>query len=103
MAATSFGAVVSGEIGGKLNDFEKICGEIRQERERQIDKWGDDIRTPQTMLIVIGEEFGEACMAFNDDDSDNYRVELIQIAACCVKAIQSFDRQKSEALASTKT
>lgn len=85
---------MSGEIGGKLNDFEKICGEIRQERERQIEKWGDDIRTPQTMLIVIGEEFGEACMAFNDNDSDNYRVELIQIAACCVKAIQSFDRAK---------
>ncbi len=79
-----------------MNDFDKICQEVREERERQIKKWGDDAHPESTLLIVIGEEFGEACQAFNDRDSENYRVELVQLAACCIKAIQAYDaRQKN--------
>ena len=78
-----------------MKDFDSICGEIRAERERQITKWSGDIRTPGTMVAILGEEYGEVCKALNDDDAPNFREELVQLAACCVKAIQSFDRLKA--------
>lgn len=68
-----------------------IMDEITAERKRQIEKWGDNKPPVDTMLRIIGEEFGEACQAANDDAYWNYRQELIQVAACCVKAIESFD------------
>ena len=80
-----------------MKDFDTICGEIREERERQIEKWSDGIRNADTMIRVIGEEFGEVCRAVNDDDASNYREEFVQLAACCVKAIQCFDREKEAA------
>lgn len=74
-----------------MRDFESICEEIRAERNRQIEKWGDNKPPIDTMLRVIGEEYGEACQAVNDDSIYEYRTELIQVAASCIKAIQAFD------------
>jgi 3'-phosphoadenosine 5'-phosphosulfate (PAPS) 3'-phosphatase len=35
---------------------------------------------------IIGEEFGEVFKALNEDDSEQYRKELIETAACCLQA-----------------
>ena len=78
-----------------MEDFELIVEEIRAERLSQIAKWTDTPRAPGIMIRVIGEEFGEVCRAVNEDDPINYRDELVQLAACCIKAIQSFDRERT--------
>lgn len=40
--------------------------EVQQERGRQERKWGAQHHTPFEWLAILGEEFGEACMAAVD-------------------------------------
>ncbi len=74
-----------------MKNFDGIVEKIRQERQKQIEKWGDNNPPIDTMLRVTGEEYGEACQAINNGDVYGYRDEMIQVAACAVKAIQAFD------------
>jgi len=80
--------------------MENILNEIRKERKRQDEKWGEQNHHPLLWFSIIGEEFGEMCHAFNEytfHDDPNYLdetfKEAIQIAACCVAMIECIDRQ----------
>lgn len=72
-----------------------IVAAIITERERQDAKWGgkpgvhrnDD----HTYAAVLGEEFGEVCQAWLERDTDNLRVELIQVAAVAIAWIENLD------------
>lgn len=75
--------------------------EIMSERERQDNKFGVQNRSPVQWLVILGEEFGEACQAAlhasGIDGSkgishENYRKELIQVAAVAVAAIECLDK-----------
>lgn len=44
-----------------------VLMEIRDERERQDEKWGPQHHRISDWLSILGEEYGEACKAFNDD------------------------------------
>ncbi len=72
--------------------FPAISNAILAERTRQIEKWGDDDHEPDKFVRILGEEFGEICRAIEDDDWVNYREECVQVAAVCVRMIQSIDR-----------
>ena len=76
-----------------MKDFDAIAEEIRAEREAQIRKWGEQAVSPEKFCVILGEEFGEVCKALLDRDMVNYRYELIQTAAVCVKMIQAYDRE----------
>ena len=70
--------------------METALQEIRAERARQDAKWGADRRLdPRTWLAVLVEEVGEVARADLEADYDNYVVELVQVAAVAVAAIQS--------------
>ena len=70
--------------------METALQEIRAERARQDAKWGADRRLdPRTWLAVLVEEVGEVARADLEEDYDNYVVELIQVAAVAVAAVQS--------------
>lgn len=77
-------------------EFPPIAASIKEERIRQIDKWGDDHHTPEKYYTILGEEFGEIANAMLENDWENYRKELIQVAAVCVRMIQSFDKNKQK-------
>ena len=72
---------------------QRVLDAIVKERQRQIDKWGryKDM-PPPVWLMVLGEEFGEACAAAHDtlyDDSnkgdeDHLEAELVQVAAVAI-------------------
>ncbi len=68
-----------------------ILEEVNGERDRQDAKWGNNAPPVDTMIRVLGEEFGEVCRAVNDKDPANYREELIQTAATCVKMVELAD------------
>jgi NTP pyrophosphatase (non-canonical NTP hydrolase) len=70
-----------------------ILEEIQCERLRQDLKFGAQPRSfkPTIYLTVLTEELGEVAGSIIECDSDNYRVELIQLAAVAVAAIQDFD------------
>ncbi len=84
--------------------MENIFNEIKQERQRQDAKWGEQNHCPVEWCAILGEEVGEVNKAaleahfyplFNNDvQLANYREELIQVAAVAVAMIESFERNK---------
>ena len=81
------------------NDFKnrsQIFLDISEERIRQLRKWGIQSHGINSWLMILGEEFGEACKAgneayFRDNPLDSLRKELIQTAAVCVAIIEAID------------
>ena len=74
-----------------------IIEEIRAERVRQDEKWGEQNHPPFIWLVVLGEEVGEACEAaleaqYGGKPLANYRAELVQVAAVALAAIECLDR-----------
>ncbi len=77
--------------------MENILKEVQQERERQNAKWGEQNHHPFVWLGILGEEVGEANKAvldhnFDGKTLDNYREELVQVAAVAVAMIECLDR-----------
>jgi len=77
-----------------------IYEEIYQERQRQLDRWGFQNHKPIEWLSILMEEVGEVSHEalenhFTDfyppHSLDDYRKELIQVAAVCVAMIESLD------------
>lgn len=77
--------------------------DIMKERLRQDEKWGEQNHEPERWLIILGEEYGEACKAaLEADTAPNltlvneytkcYRKEIVQVAAVALAAIESLDR-----------
>ncbi len=77
-----------------------IFEEIKQELERQNKKWGEQNHKPIEWCAILGEEIGEVQKAalethFGFEGKthyDEYRKELIQVAAVTVQMIASLDR-----------
>jgi hypothetical protein len=75
---------------------------IHDERIKQDAKFGEQNHNPQGWLMIIGEELGECNKAVLDKVLLNvpgstlldYRDELVQLAACCVSALESFYRNE---------
>ena len=77
--------------------MQSILSEIEQERERQDLMFGVQPRSLNApfYLIILAEELGEVARSIIEGDSDNYRLELIQLAAVAVAAVQDFDHGNS--------
>lgn len=92
-----------------------VLDEVFREREKQDEKWGTQNHTIPEYLMILGEEVGEANkealdvyfrnkkideMTVSDIEQgipqkckyENYRKELIQIAAVAVAMVECFDR-----------
>lgn len=70
----------------------KIMALIGEELKLQDNKWGTNrVRDSRTWLVIIGEEFGEACRASLEHDPDSYRDELVDVAASAIAALQSLE------------
>ena len=81
------------------NEIERLLNEVRAERFRQNEKWGIQNHSPETWLLVLGEEVGEVCRAllesrFGKQPLSEYRAELIHVVAVAVAAAESFDRNE---------
>ena len=77
-----------------------VLHDVAKERNRQDEKWGKQDHKPGNWLMILGEEFGEACEAgcrltFSDCDKDtavaDFRMELVQVAAVAVAMIECID------------
>ena len=76
-----------------------IFKEIEKERFKQDQKWGEQNHCPVEWCAILSEEVGEVNKAALEDyfshgkiDLENYREELIQVAAVAVAMIQCLDR-----------
>ena len=72
-----------------------ILEEVSQERWNQDAVWGEQNHHPFKWLAILGEEVGEANKAVLEDDMNNYREELIQVAAVAIVMVEAFDRTKT--------
>lgn len=83
--------------------MKNIYKEIMDEREIQNLEWGKQDHSPMEWLAILGEEVGEANKAaleahfkehYPKGNWENYRKELIQVAAVTVAMIECYDRKK---------
>jgi len=72
---------------------EEILALVRAERREQDKKWGEQNKSPDRWNTIILEELGESAKAHLENQPDDYVVEMIQAAACCVAAVESIIRQ----------
>jgi hypothetical protein len=71
-----------------------VIKKVIDERERQDKKFGAMPRNlkPSLWLAILTEETGEVARAILEGDSDNYAVELIQVAAVAIAALEDYYR-----------
>lgn len=72
---------------------------VDQERERQNRLWGKQNHTPAIWCLILSEEMGEVAkeandIYFKDISTDNYAVELVQVAAVAVAALENYLENK---------
>jgi len=71
----------------------EILADVREERERQNAKFGDQSHLPfDRWLVILTEELGEA--AKDHLEGRNPELEMIQVAAVAVACIESLRRKK---------
>jgi NTP pyrophosphatase (non-canonical NTP hydrolase) len=89
-----------------LTDFlepsidEAIFGDIIEERQRQLDKWGVQTHNMMEWMTILAEEFGEACRAanecyFRDHPLEELRKELIETMAVALAIVEGIDEYES--------
>ena len=82
-------------IDSRINEG-KALSDILLERSNQQKKWGLQSHGINSWMMILGEEFGEACKAGNECYFRDYplkllRKELIQTAAVSLAIIESID------------
>jgi NTP pyrophosphatase (non-canonical NTP hydrolase) len=77
-----------------MTNFERVMGQIKQERERQNEKWGDQDHTDEMWLAILLEEVGEVAKDLvqtrEKGSSDAYLIkkELIHAVAVGVQWLE---------------
>ncbi len=76
--------------------------DIMEERARQDAQWGEQNHTPEWWLVILGEEYGEACEGALhahtgfDPGWSRYRKEMVHVAAVALAALECYERRKWE-------
>ena len=84
-----------------MKDRLELFAEIAEERLRQDALWGREIlRThdPKTWLTILMEEVGEVARAVLDGKPEEYRAELIQVAAVVVSAMEGIEEKAADGI-----
>lgn len=85
--------------------IDKVIKDVLNERTRQNGLWGEQNHNPETWLMILGEEVGEANKAALETkfaeiykkvpaDYTQFREELIQVAAVAIAMVECIDRNK---------
>jgi NTP pyrophosphatase (non-canonical NTP hydrolase) len=69
-----------------------VLSDVVAERDRQDAKWGEQNHPPMKWVAILAEEVGEVAEAALDGGGPEYRAEMVQAAAVCLAAVESFDR-----------
>lgn len=77
----------------------EIIKAVKDERKRQIDKWGSQRDRPLFYwMSVLGEEYGEVCQAALQSDgrwetgatNEDVKEELVQVMAVCAAILEEY-------------
>ena len=73
-------------------DINKILANIKNERKKQDEKWGEQNHNIYKWLAILGEEVGEVNKAALEGKKNEIIEELIQVGAVAVAMIESIKR-----------
>lgn len=71
--------------------LETILDEVKDEVQKQVDRWGIQNHSPEKWITIITEEVGESAKAALKRDKPQYRHELYQLAAAAICALYELD------------
>lgn len=86
------------ELMAHINAVDDICThDVMRELQRQHEKWGLQNHGVVQWMLILSEEFGEAAKEaneayFRNKPTEDYRKELVQVAAVAINAIATLDR-----------
>ena len=66
---------------------------VREERQRQLDKWGQQFHDAPIWFTILSEEVGEVAKAILENDSDECMNELVQIVAVIETWVESLEKE----------
>ena len=66
--------------------------QVAAERQRQLEKWGQQFHDNPIWLAILTEEVGEVAKAILENDGDQCMDELVQIVAVIETWVESLDR-----------
>ena len=77
----------------------KALTDILDERNRQVEVWGEQNHNPFIYSAILAEEVGEFCQAalhtrFGGPKGDGLREEAVQLAAVALSIVECLDREK---------
>lgn len=83
---------------------QSVLNEVFSERFRQDAMWGEQNHSPTEWASILGEEVGEVSRAINEitfnhpgyreKARQDYRRELVEVAAVAVAMVESLDRNR---------
>jgi NTP pyrophosphatase (non-canonical NTP hydrolase) len=98
-------------INADLPATRRVLEEVRWERERQDEKWGESNHDHSVWSLILAEEVGEAARAalrlrfdsssqagLATQNEETLREELIQAAAVAVAWIEAIDRRRGRCI-----
>ena len=76
--------------------FDRIILEVKDERERQNNKWGEQNHDSYTWLAILVEEIGELAQAalhnsFGGEAKGTLRTELLHTAAVAIQWLEDIE------------
>lgn len=76
-----------------MEKFDSAIKLVREERKRQIEKWGKQHHDVFTWMSILMEEVGEAAQAalhdtFGGKAKGEFGLEMVQVAAVAVQIIE---------------
>lgn len=79
----------------KLVTLELLVALVKDENEKQLIKWGTQVRTPFEWLAYLTEEVGELSQAISEEyyrtgNRSNVRDEAIQVATLALKIAEMY-------------
>ncbi len=69
-----------------------ISKEVIIENMNQYKKWGEQSHHPYKWLSILMKEVGETFKAVLENESKEYRDELLQVAAVAIAMVECHDR-----------
>jgi NTP pyrophosphatase (non-canonical NTP hydrolase) len=79
-----------------IDNTTSVFVEVEKQRDFQDEKWGQQDHDPLVWLAILMEEVGEVAEAIvrgHQTMIQDYRTELLQVAAVAVAAVEAWDRQ----------
>ena len=79
--------------------MENVLNQIRAERERQNEKWGEQNHDDYRWLAILTEEVGELAQAILHDEfggshAGTAKTELVHVAAVAVQWLECMERRQ---------